>query len=186
MNLRYLRSTPNVHVYFDSWHNWLYLEWKGELTLPATQPACLAITHCFVANAYPRVLNDNTHLARAEWDVAPWLAQHFLPYLSLAGVQQLAWVHGSGPRAQELAAHVLRHLGPQVNAALFADTEEAVGWLQRVRPSYVSGCELLPRPVPRDTKLEHLLNTFEQEVAATHAAPAPPGPAEAACSLLTP
>lgn len=169
MNLRHLCSAPNVHVYFDSWNNWLYLEWEGELTLPKVQHACLAIAHCFVAHAYPRVFINTTYITRVEWDVAPWLARHFFPYLGLAGVQQLAWVYGPSVRGHELAEHVLRYLGQQVNVALFGDTEDAVSWLQQVRPSYVSGCTLLPRPAQHDLKLVRLVRSFEQELAATRA-----------------
>ena len=38
-----------------------------------------------------------------EWDVAPWLVQHFFPYLRLAGVEQMAWVHASSMRGHNLA-----------------------------------------------------------------------------------
>jgi hypothetical protein len=172
MNLRHLCSAPHVHVYFDTWNNWLYLEWEGDLTLAGVQEACLSIAHCFVANAYPRVLNNNTSLTYVDYEVAPWLAQHFFPNLGLAGVQQLAWVYGPGLRARELAEHVLRSLGTQVNVALFGDPEEAVTWLQQTRPAYRSGCALLPRPAQQDAKLARLVHTFEQEVVATRVEPA--------------
>lgn len=182
MNLRPLCSAPNVDVYFDSWNNFLYLEWAGELQLAAVQQACLEIARCFVAHAYPRVLNNNAQIVRVEPDVTPWLAQHFLPYLGLAGVQQFAWVYGPSPRGQELGQQVLRFLSPQVQVALFADAEEAVAWLQQMRPGYTSGCELLPRPpaAQHNAKLKFLLKSFEQEVAATRVAPAPATPARSA------
>ncbi|NML67936.1 hypothetical protein HHL22_22275 [Hymenobacter sp. RP-2-7] len=167
MNLRHLCSAPHVHVHFDTWNNWLYLEWEGELTLAGVQEACLAVAHCFVSYNYSRVFNNNTSLTHVDYDVAPWLAQHFFPNLGLAGVQQLAWVYGPGLRARELAEYVLRSLDGSVNVALFGDAEDAVSWLQQTRPDYVSGCALLPRAAQQDAKLTHIIGKFEQDVAST-------------------
>ena len=172
MNLQHLCSARHVTVYFDSWNNWLYLEWEGELTLPEVQQACLEIAHCFISHSYPRVLNNNTNLTSVEWDVAPWLVQHFFPYLSLAGVEQVAWVHASSVRGRSLAEYALSRLSAEVAVALFSDLEDAVSWLQNTRPEYTSGCSLLPRPAAPDSKLQQAVQAFEQELAETKAVPA--------------
>jgi len=176
MNLQYLCSTPHVTVSFDSWNNWLYLEWKGALTLATAQQTCLEIAHCFLTHAYARVLSNNAGLTGVAWDVAPWLVQHFFPYLHLAGVEQLAWVHAPSVRGRELAEYTLSRLASEVTLALFADMEDAVSWLQQTRPEYVSGCAWMPRLEAHSAKLQRLVAAFEQEVAASRAAPgqAPP------------
>ena len=174
MNLQHLCSAPHVTVYFDSWNNWLYLEWEGELTLPEMQHACLAIAHCFVTHAYPRVLNNNAQITSVEWDVAPWLAQHFFPYLGLAGIEQMAWVHGTSLRGRDMAEYTLSRLSTEVKVAVFGDLEDAVSWLQQSRPEYVSGCALLPRSATKDLALLRTVEAFEQDLEATRASAGSP------------
>lgn len=169
MNLQLLCASAHVTVSFDSWNNWLYLEWEGDLTLPAMQQACLELAHCFVGHAYPRVLNNNAHVSSVDWDVIPWLVQHFFPYLRRVGIEQIAWVHGPTVRGQALAEQSLSYLTTQLAVALFRDVEDAVSWLQQTRPAYVSGCALLPRSAAYDAQLVQTVQAFTQELAATRA-----------------
>ena len=164
MNLHHLCSAPHVTVYFDSWNNWLYVEWEGDLTLPTVQYACLEVAQCFVKHSYPRVLNSNVGITSLSWDVAPWLSQHFLSGLALAGVKQLAWVHAPTVRGRDLAEHVAQEL-QHLHLALFSDVEEAATWLQHTRPEYVSGCALLPRPAAVETQLAQTVDHFKQALA---------------------
>ena len=142
------------------------------MALPEVQQACLEIAHCFVSHAYPRVLNNNANLVGVEWDVAPWLVQHFSPYLRLAGVEQVAWVHASSVRGRNLAEYALSRLSTQVTVALFGELEDAVSWLQSTRPEHSSGCALLPRQASTNSKLMKVVQAFEHELEATKAVPA--------------
>ncbi|MDO7884339.1 hypothetical protein [Hymenobacter cheonanensis] len=165
MNLIHLCSAPHVTVYFDSWNNWLYIEWEGALTLTAVQYACLEVAECFVKHAYPRVLNNDVQITSLPWEVAPWLAQHFFPNLRLAGIEQLAWVHAPHVRGLGHATQVLQQL-PHLHVGLFADMEEATIWLQQTNPAYAGGHTQLPRPLAEETLLAQAVAQFRQVLAA--------------------
>lgn len=165
MNLQKLCEAPNVTVYFDSWNNWLYLDWYGELTLPTVQHACLEIARCYLGHAYPRVLNSNTQVTHVDWQVSAWLASAFLPALELAGVAQIAWVCGPTLRGRDMA-HETRNRLDSLAIALFDDIEDAVAWLQHTQPEYTSGCALLPRPMATSTKLAAMVDAFAEQLRA--------------------
>lgn len=153
MNLQHLCATSHVSIYFDSWNNWLFLDWSGDLTLPNVQQACLAVAHCFLDHTYARILNSNVQVTNLAWDITPWLARHLFPYMSLAGVERLAWVHSPALRGLDMAEEVLKQHPDGLEIALFSDVEQAVSWLQQTSPEYYSGCALLPRPAAISAKL---------------------------------
>jgi hypothetical protein len=161
MNLQHLCSAPHVNIYFDSWNNWLYIEWEGALTLSAMQYACLAVAQCFVKHAYPRVLNSHAQVTSVRWEVLPWLTKHFFPYLGLAGIEQLAWVHAPVTGGFGLTQHVYKHL-PRLNIGVFADLEEATSWLQQTNPVYLRGLAQAPRPLAEETQLAQTVVYFKQ------------------------
>lgn len=130
MNLRLLRSTPHVDIYFDSDNDWLYIDWMGELTLPAVQAACMQIAYCFLAYPYARVLNNNAQVVNISWSAAPWLIRNFMPHLRLAGVQHMAWVCSPSLPGLSMVQTVVTWL-PQLAIALFDDVEDGAHWLQR-------------------------------------------------------
>lgn len=132
MQLRLLCAVPQVEIYFDSFNDWLYINWSGEITLPVVQAACLQIAHCFLAHPYPRVLNNNTHVTGLSWSVAPWLIRDFLPHLRLAGVQQLAWVCSPSLPGLSMVQAVVTWL-PHLDIAVFGDMEDGAHWLTRGR-----------------------------------------------------
>ena len=134
MNLHYLCSAPHLTVYFDSDNQWLYTEWDGALTLPIVQQACLEVARCFLENSYPRVLNSNAQVTHVDPDVTTWLVHDFFPYLGLAGIRQLAWVHAPGLRGHNMAQQTVNEL-PHLSIALFSHMEEAVTWLQHYAPA---------------------------------------------------
>lgn len=164
MNLQHLCSAPHVTVYFDSWNNWLYVEWAGDLTLPAVQVACLEVAQCFVKRSFPRVLNSDAQVTSLSRDIAPWLARHYFPGLQVAGIEQLAWVYAPSLHGRRLAEQVLGQL-PHLNVALFADVEDATNWLWQTRPAYTSGCALLPRPVAETALLIQVVARFKEALA---------------------
>lgn len=161
MNLKLLCTAPHVNVYFDSWNNWLYVEWVGDLTLAAVQYACLEVAQCFVKHAYPRVLNSNTQVTSMPWDVAPWLIKHFFPGLHAAGIEQLAWVYAPNVQGHGMAAQVVQQL-PTLNIGLFNDIEQATSWLQKTNPAYETGGVLLPRPGAEEELLAQTVGHFKE------------------------
>ncbi|MGI4760508.1 MAG: STAS/SEC14 domain-containing protein [Janthinobacterium lividum] len=130
MHLVLLHQTTCLTTYYDQCNDWLYLEWEGELTLALVQEACDAIGTCILERPYARVLNNNEQVTGVSWDVAAWLATDFLPHLTLAGVERLAWVYAPSLRGQHIVYQLLRRLpGPLV--AAFDSVVDAVAYLQR-------------------------------------------------------
>ena len=163
MNLKKLREASHVTIYFDSWNNWLYLDWHGELTMPAVQHACLDIARCYLRHSYPRVLNSSTQVTHIDWQVPAWLADQFLPVLRRVGVEQLVWVYGPTLWARDMAHETLNRF-PSLGITLFGDMEEAVAWLQQTQPDYSSGCALPPRSLAASNELAALLNKLAEQV----------------------
>jgi hypothetical protein len=164
MNLKLLCSAPHVTIYFDSWNNWLYIEWEGALTLPAVQYACLEVAECFVKHAYPRVLNSNAQVTAMPPDILPWLTRHLLPYLELAGIKQLAWVHAPITLALGLGLQVAEGL-PHLNIGVFSDLENAASWLQQSNPVHTGGHRQVVRPASEGTLLTRAVAQFKQALA---------------------
>jgi hypothetical protein len=166
MNLHHLCSAPHVEVYFDTSNNWLFVDWEGDLTLEGVQHACLGIARCYLQHAYPRVLNSNAQVTSIAPEVATWLAREFMSALHLAGVAQLAWVVAPTLGARNGALDAInRFSSTAIN--VFDDVETAVSWLQQTAPSFQSGRSLLPRPLPTEAKLNHLVEAFAQQLHAT-------------------
>lgn len=158
MNLLFLCSSPQVSVYFDSWNDWLYVEWEGEITLPVAQQACVALGHCVLSRPYARVLNNNTHMTGVGLEVGAWLAYHFMPHLHLAGVRHMAWVSSPTLAGLGLVQTILSWL-PRLEATIFTDMEDAVRWLQQRRQA--PGLEPA-RPPATQAKLGRLLADLER------------------------
>lgn len=132
MNLLPLSCCPQVSIYFDSWNDWLYVEWEGEITLPVVQRACVELGRCVLTRPYARVLINNSHMTGVGLDVGAWLALHFMPHLPLAGVKHMAWVC-SPTLAGLTMVHTIMSWLPRLEATTFTDVEAAVSWLQQRR-----------------------------------------------------
>jgi hypothetical protein len=139
MNLQHLCSASHAEVYLDTYNDWLFIDWEGDLTLDVVQRACLEVARCYFRHGTPtRVLNNNAQVTTITPDVAAWLADEFMSAMHLAGVKQLAWVVAPTLRGRNGAldtVHRLAHTGVH----LFQTVEEAVTWLQQTAPLYKSG-----------------------------------------------
>lgn len=167
MNLLPLCSSPQVSVYFDSWNDWLYVEWEGEITLPVAQQACIQLARCVLDRPYARVLNNNTHMTGVGLEVGAWLAYHFMPHLHLAGVRHMAWVCSPTLAGLNLVQTIMSWL-PRLEATIFTDLEDGVRWLQRRRAAPQPEA---PRPAATQAKLAHVVAELER--AATALRPTP-------------
>lgn len=161
MNLHLLRSTPTIAIYYDSWNNWLFADWQGELTLASVQAACHELAQCMLQRPYARVLNSNDQVITAQWEVATWLAQDFLPFLTLAGIEKLAWVCAPSLHGRNMAQAISNRL-PAVQLALFDELDEAVSWLQQRTEDYASGCGLPLRPTEAQSQLARAVQQLGQ------------------------
>ncbi len=132
MKLQLLHENPNLSVSYDCTNQWLFLDWRGDLTLPLAQASCLAVAQCFLGQHYTRILNNNAGVTSMAPNVPTWLAKEFLPYLRLAGIQCVAWVYSPNLRVKCYTDAALQTLeAPVVN--LFDDLESAFAWLRNAR-----------------------------------------------------
>ena len=168
MSLHYLRSTPYVSIYFDDADNWLFTEWEGDLTLDRVQLGCLEIAHCYLYQAYPRILNSNLRVTSVTPDIAGWLASVFMPTLELAGVKQLGWVLSPTLCGRNLVLDTMARCS-YLGINTFEDVEGAVSWLQHNRPETAPGNGLVrePRLTAIENKMRVQLNRIAQQLAET-------------------
>jgi hypothetical protein len=157
MNLHLLRSATGITIHYDTFNDWLFVEWEGELTLPLVQLASLELAQCFLERPYARVLNSNLLVTSISWDVAPWLLTELLPYLHLAGIKHLAWVRPQTIRGQQLINTMLSRL-PGLSISLFDDIDQAVTWLGRNRSPADTSCTVLKHSPATQAQLEELIH----------------------------
>jgi len=129
MQLKPLAATSCLSIYDDAHHHWLFLDWVGELTLPTVQEACVVVAQCYLTRTYSRVLTSNLRVTKVGGSVGMWFGAEFLPYLALAGVEQLAWVNAPSLTDRNQAQTVVNRM-PSLALSLFDTTEEAIAWLQ--------------------------------------------------------
>jgi len=164
MRLYQLHRTTCLTVYYDLRNDWLYLDWEGNITLPALQEACLQLAQCFLRRPYARVLNNNEQVTGLSWSIGLWLITNFLPHMSLAGIQQVAWVPSATLRGQSMMQLILNWL-PGSIITCFDDLATAVEWLKQTRPQQAPGY-LLPQHAPEtQTKLAAVVQDLGQRLA---------------------
>lgn len=163
MRLQLLHHTACLTTYYDQCNDWLYLEWEGDVTLPLVQEACDALATCILQRPYARVLNSNEQVTGITWEVAAWLATDFLPHLTLAGVERVAWVYAPTLRGQHIVYLLLRQLpGPLIDA--FDNVADAVTWLERFRPALRSPAPT--RSPAQQAALQQQIQAMRQRIAA--------------------
>lgn len=125
-------TASNVTAYYDRVNDWLYLDWHGEITLNSIRSNCLQLARCFLFRRYKRILNDNTNVVKTTPEVATWLANDFLPYLRLLGIEYIAWICSHDMQIQNDTEIALENLTSPV-VALFDDMATAYEWLSKAR-----------------------------------------------------
>jgi hypothetical protein len=164
VRLQLLQKTPHLTIYYDSFYNWLFLDWKGNVALPDVQAAYLAVARCYLRRPYARVLNNHAPATGAGWREAAWLIREFLPHLSLAGALHVAWVASpalpSRHRGQPVAA------GPSWRSVRCFDyLEEAMAWLGQPGLADAFECPA-PRVPARQTQLERTVHELARKIGA--------------------
>ena len=174
MKLRHLCSASQVEIYLDTFNKWLYIDWEGSLTLDVVQHACLEIARCYLEHPCPCVLNSNAQVTSITPDVAAWLADEFMSALSLAGVEQLAWIVAPTLRGRNGALDAIYRLA-NTAVHVFEHLEEAVTWLQQTALLPYSGASLLPQPAEQLTqRVAAFARHLHEQDAAAAAGPPPP------------
>jgi hypothetical protein len=163
MQLQLLRATACLTSYYDASADWLFLNWAGELTLPAVQDACVAVAECYLPRTYTRVLSSNLQVTGTTGGVSTWLGAEFLPYLTVVGVEQLAWVNAPSLPGSNLV-QCLRQRVPSLALNVFDTAEEAGAWLHHSRATPSQG-EFLPLRLPAtQDRLAHGVQVLREEM----------------------
>jgi hypothetical protein len=162
MQPQLLGATSCLSIYYDSVHNYLFLNWAGELTLPAVQEACVAVAQCYLTSTYSRVVTSNLQVTEVGGNIGAWLSAEFLPYLAVVGVKQLAWVSAPSIASRNQAQTVVNRV-PNLALTLFDNTEEAIAWLQQTRSTQPEGYRLLPRQPATQVRLAQGVQVLRQE-----------------------
>jgi len=132
MDLHLLTESSTLGLYQDVENEWLYLDWRGDLTLPIVREGCMTVSKYFLQGNYSKVLNDNTNIMSLTADVSPWLATEFLPYIVVGGIKYIAWVYAPNLNTQHYTHIALSGLKAPI-VALFSDVATAYGWLKTAR-----------------------------------------------------
>ncbi|RZK24572.1 MAG: STAS/SEC14 domain-containing protein [Hymenobacter sp.] len=164
MKLHLLRQTKCLDIYYDSGNDWLFLDWRGDLTLQDAKDACVALAHCHLQRPYPRILNSNAQLEGVSWSVAAWLVTDFLPHMSLAGVEHVAWICSPTLSGRHVVQTIVNWL-PGFILNTFFDIEDAVDWLQHTRSTHPQGYTLSQRPPAEQAKLVQVVQELSQRAA---------------------
>jgi hypothetical protein len=166
MQLMLLCATPCLSIYYDARHNGLFLDWTGELTLPAVQEACVAVAQCYLTRTYSRVLTSKLQVTEVGVDVGTWLGAEFLPYLTIAGVKQMAWVSAPSLAGRSQVQTVVNRM-PSLVLNVFDNMQEAIAWLQQSHPqprgSQAEGQFLSPRQPASQVRLAQGVQVIRQE-----------------------
>jgi hypothetical protein len=163
MQLQFLRDTLCLTIYYDTFHQWLFLDWAGELTLSAVQDAGVAVAECYLHGSYPRVLSSNLQLTEIDSSVGAWLKAEFLPYLTIAGVTQMAWVSAPSVGGRKLTQTVANRVsGLALNA--FETAAEAIAWLQQTPCAQPEDYSLPPRQTGTQALLTQSVQVIRQEM----------------------
>lgn len=165
MNLHLLRQTTCLTAYYDLRNDWLYLDWQGELTLPAVQQACLALADCYLQRPYSHILNSNEQVTGVSWSVAAWLATDFLPHMTLAGIEHVAWIYSPVLPGHNMVHTVLNWL-PGSLITTFHDMADAVAWLQHTRAGQQCDYLLPKRPPATQASLAREVQALHGRLAA--------------------
>jgi len=163
MNLQLLQDTPIVSVYYDSQNDWLFSDWRGDLSLAQVQAGCLTIAQCFLERTYPRILNNNTDVTGMSASTPKWLARDYLPHLGLAGIEYIAWVCAPNLLLKHLANESIQQLRTPM-VAMFDDLADAYAWLQHTRVTHPG--DMLPyRTAEQQAELSQRVAMLSQELA---------------------
>jgi hypothetical protein len=163
MQLHLLRTTACLAIYYDSGNDWLFLDWAGNLTLPAVQEACVAVAQCYLQRTYSRVLTSNLHVTVSGTEVATWLGMEFLPYLAVSGIKHVASISAPALPDRHLVQTV-RQWVPDLLLHFFTTTDEAIAWLQQTHSLPTESYRASQQQTASQVRLTQQVQVLQQQV----------------------
>jgi hypothetical protein len=163
MQLKLLNTTSCLSIYYDSYHNWLFLDWAGNLTLSAVQDAGIAVAQCYLQHTYTQVLSSNLQVTSSSEHVATWLGIEFLPYLAMTGVKHVASISAPSLLSRHLG-QTIRQWVPGLVLNFFSTTEEAIAWLQQTHLLQAESYLLSQQQVATQVQLVQGMQPLQQQM----------------------
>jgi hypothetical protein len=125
-----LYDTEPLTISFDSAHNWLYVEWRGDHNATSARRGGELVLHHLRNHPCRKMLNDNSQVTSAWQEGAEWVGAEFYQQLADQGIRHVAWVcppDWGARKSMELAMQFVTR--PVV--ILFDDLASAFAWLHR-------------------------------------------------------
>ena len=132
MALRVLYDVPTLTISYDYSHEWLYLDWHGELNDEAVVAGALKLLEILPLERCNKVLNDNTHITGIWADAAKWGGEELLPLLYTAGCRYFSWVYPEDTYSRLSADLTLEHNNAGIIIMTFRDLATATAWLDQM------------------------------------------------------
>lgn len=107
MNQEQLYADESIEIKYDPVNQWIYVDWKGYLSVHEVQKSCNQILKYFREKQAHKLLNDNTHVSGIWWDASEWIAEQWFPEMLEAGLKYVAWVY-SGSQFSVMSAEKTR------------------------------------------------------------------------------
>ena len=129
MSITLLMSCDVLDVHHDQDNAWLYLDWKGPQGLALVQATCPHVLAFIEQTGANKILNDNTHITHTNWELAKWVAYHYLPWAGASGLDYVAWVQSPLPSCRGYIYLMDEFVNQKPQVVIFDDLAGAYAWL---------------------------------------------------------
>lgn len=135
MPIELLLTSDVLDLHYDHENAWLYLDWKGPQELELVQAACQEVMGFVRQTGAQKALNDNTHITETSWELAQWVGYEFLPQVTAAGLEYVAWVCSPLLSCRTNLSLMSSFSDQKPQVAIFDEIAAAYGWLSTVQTS---------------------------------------------------
>lgn len=127
-----LYESPSLCIYYDTTHDWIYMDWVGQQSVDSIKEGCKQLLHFLKAERCHKVLNDNTRVTNIWSDAAEFISTDFFPKAQKAGLEYLAWIYSPDQFSRLSTDEVLSRHEVSTVSIPFSNYQEAVNWLSSV------------------------------------------------------
>ncbi|TGE27334.1 SpoIIAA family protein [Hymenobacter metallicola] len=131
MPLRILQELPYLDVYYDYTNEWIYAEWRGEITFERAQEGGEVVLQLVQLEHATKLLNDNSQVTGMWLEAPEWRQMNVFPRLHTAGLSYVAWVYSPDLYSRFSVDRAISAVNQPV-ALPFEDMQMAKNWLRLV------------------------------------------------------
>lgn len=119
---------------YDSYHHWIYSNWRGNQDFNAVKRGCDLIYDLLVAKNCTKLFIDN-RLALGDWSEAiPWILEEFVPRLEKKGIKAIGWVLSPSMIHRLTSLELIKAMNTSLQVELFNEFSAAKQWLKQYQP----------------------------------------------------